>query len=561
MSNFASLKDDYKPSISKDMKYLITSMAWLLLTVCAQANEKFCIAEDLELLDQTVELKATYDQAKQREITRYKLSEGNYISAIDRYTYQELLYQEYQKWNPDSAIIHAQACKKLAADNGWVDLYKKACIHEAYVHVICGELLEASMLIKDMGTIREMSKENQLQMAILMLEFDLRSKIKNFENKLTKSCLHTWNTYSPYLPKSNWRYNYYKSMVARRGSIAELSAQLNHCKQPSFEAAAIAVAISQLYYHKKDYNSYIHYLIISAINDIKCGNHEASSLVYLINSPHVNLCPNQAFRYAMLCTENVKTFKDQGRSFDVVNAYAKITQSYQDSWQRRTNTLYCIIILLAGAIVAIGFLLRNISKRNKQKGMLLQKLEASNISLEDMIAKEKQAQEALQESNRLLHNEINYHNQNFFNVYHLVTKYITDVQDFKKMVFNLITAGKYDKARKELNANTSTEKYLKEFFEHFDQAFLLSHPDFVSKFNALLRPECRITPPSKNMLTPELRIYALVSIGITDSVSIAQFLHYSPQTVYNYRLKVRHSACIEEKNFADTVAKMYENVK
>ena len=58
-------------------------------------------------------------------------------------------------------------------------------------------------------------------------------------------------------------------------------------------------------------------------------------------------------------------------------------------------------------------------------------------------------------------------------------------------------------------------------------------------------------------LTPELRIYALVSMGITDSVSIAEFLHYSPQTIYNYRLRVRHNAIIPEKNFADAVAQMY----
>lgn len=46
-------------------------------------------------------------------------------------------------------------------------------------------------------------------------------------------------------------------------------------------------------------------------------------------------------------------------------------------------------------------------------------------------------------------------------------------------------------------------------------------------------------------------------MGITDSVSIAEFLHYSPQTIYNYRLRVRHNACIPEKNFADAVAQMY----
>ena len=239
-------------------------------------------------------------------------------------------------------------------------------------------------------------------------------------------------------------------------------------------------------------------------------------------------------------------------------AHAKITQSYQDSWQRRTYILYCIIGLLIGAILAIWCLLAKISKRDKQKECLLKKLETTNASLQQMIDKEKKAQEMLEKSNHLLQQEISSHNQNFFNTYNLITQYISDEQNYRKLLFNLITAGKYDKARRELNSNSNMEKYLKGFFELFDRAFLLSHPDFVNRFNALLRPKCRITPPAQNMLTPELRIYALVSIGVTDSVSIAQFLHYSPQTVYNYRLKIRHCSCIGERNFADTVAKMYE---
>lgn len=74
----------------------------------------------------------------------------------------------------------------------------------------------------------------------------------------------------------------------------------------------------------------------------------------------------------------------------------------------------------------------------------------------------------------------------------------------------------------------------------------------------MLRPEkrARFLPPPTG-LSPELRIYALVSLGITDSVSIAEFLHYSPQTIYNYHLRVRHCACIPEKDFAATVAAMY----
>ena len=140
-----------------------------------------------------------------------------------------------------------------------------------------------------------------------------------------------------------------------------------------------------------------------------------------------------------------------------------------------------------------------------------------------------------------------------------MTRYIADVQAFKKSLFNLITSGKIDRARKELKSQTVAESYLQNFFEHFDKAFLSSHPDFVTRFNKLLRPECAIVPPAADRLTPELRIYALVSMGITDSVSIADFLHYSTQTIYNYRLRVRHCACIPEKDFADTVARMYSD--
>ena len=48
-------------------------------------------------------------------------------------------------------------------------------------------------------------------------------------------------------------------------------------------------------------------------------------------------------------------------------------------------------------------------------------------------------------------------------------------------------------------------------------------------------------------------------MGISDTSRIAEFLQYSPQTIYNYRLRVRHSACINEKDFAPTVARFYSH--
>ncbi len=538
------------------MRNLITVIA-LLLSLGMQGAVNFCIEEDLQQLDRIVEQKPKYDQIKQKEIARSKLAEGNSITDMDKYNFHESLYQQYLKWNPDSAVAHARRCQEIASANNLPQLHTKAVIHEAYAKVLCGELLDATRLIQVIGPIESLDKDNQTPMAVLMLEFYLRKEMTGISNQVTPKCLDCWNKYSVYLPQNHWRYQYYKVMLPQEGDTKMLMGILNRCKQPSYEAAAIAAAIARLYACQQDYDSFHHYLIVSAINDIECANHEAQSLVYLINSPYITLDPNRAYNYAAVCADNVKFFNDQGRSLNVVKAYTKITKAYQEGWLHRTYILYAIIALLAIAFIAIIYLLRKVSRKGKQQERLLRKLEESNAKLEDMIVQRKKAQEELQKINALLQKEISYHNQNFFNVYLLISQYITDVKEFKKKVYNLITAGKADNARRELHANTQTDKYLKNFFEHFDKAFLLSHPDFVERFNALLRPEAQITLEYEDTLTPELRIYALVSIGITDSVSIAKFLHYSTQTVYNYRLKVRHASCIPEKDFAEAVASMY----
>ncbi len=541
------------------MRPIITYTILLIAMLLPSAGHcQICIEEDLRKLDVAVEQCRKYEQAKQKEIARSQMAEGNCVTPMEQYNFHESLYQQYLKWNPDSAVNHARRCLEIATVNDLPQLRTKAVIHEAYAKVMCGELLDATRLIQAIDPIEKLDKENQTPMAILMMEYHLRTNMKDVTNLVTRKSKSSWDQYSVYLPKDHWRYHFYQVMLTQKGNTKMLIGMLNRSKQPSYEAACIAAAIARLYVCRQDYDSFHHYLILSAINDIECANHEAQSLVHLINSPYITLSPNRAYNYAAVCADNVKFFNDQGRSLNVVRAYTKITKAYRDGWLHRTYVLYAIIALLALAIVAIVYLLRKVSKKRKEQEQLLSQLAESNSQLEDMIAQRKEAQEELQKSNALLQREISYHNQNFFNVYLLISKYITDVKEFKKKVYNLITAGKADNARRELHSNTQTDKYLKNFFEHFDKAFLLSHPDFVERFNALLRPEARITLEQEDALSPELRIYALVSIGITDSVSIAKFLHYSTQTVYNYRLKVRHASCIPEKDFAETVAHMYD---
>ena len=93
------------------------------------------------------------------------------------------------------------------------------------------------------------------------------------------------------------------------------------------------------------------------------------------------------------------------------------------------------------------------------------------------------------------------------------------------------------------------EKELEELYENFDSVFLNLFPTFVDDFNALLDPETQIHPKDENRLTTEIRIFALIRLGIEDSSKIAEFLHYSVNTIYNYRARIKNGAINNRESF------------
>lgn len=545
------------------MKPLFIFILSFLISVASKAQKtEFNIEEDLLRLDSVVTNSANYDKQKLQDINNIKLSMGGFVTPTERYNFYKRLYDEYMKFDSDSAKHYASMCQKVASRANMHNYEVASILDRAYIFITCGELIDAQRILNTISTpIDGLPEDIRMKYAITMLEYQLRLDIKSFwENKNVdkEASLAVWNKYSQYLPDDMWQKHYYESSLTENDVLKKLQADLANTQRPSIKAAMLYVSIARQYKNRgADDKLYLHYLILSAINDVKCSNREASSLIFIVNSPQVCAGTERAFNYAMLCTENAKSYKDVGRSFDIVKAHAKITRAYQKRLEY--NIMLCIgcMVLLVAAILAVVLLYRNVVKKRRAQAELLKQIETTNASLAESVKKEQQALDKLKHSNTLLRDEIAYHNSNFINVYQLVTKYIADVQAFKKSVFNLITSGKIDKARNELKSQTNAENYLQNFFVHFDKAFLASHPDFVQRFNQLLKPECAIVPPADDRLTPELRIYALVSMGITDSVSIAEFLHYSPQTIYNYRLRVRHNAIIPEKNFADVVAQMY----
>lgn len=121
-------------------------------------------------------------------------------------------------------------------------------------------------------------------------------------------------------------------------------------------------------------------------------------------------------------------------------------------------------------------------------------------------------------------------------------EYIDKLDNYRKQLGKLCNSGKEEELKKVLKSTAVIDEELKEFYNQFDKTFLSLFPTFVEDFNSLLMPEEVIIPKKKGCLNTELRIFALIRLGITDSDKIAKFLRYSLTTIYNYRTKVRNKA-------------------
>jgi hypothetical protein len=102
-------------------------------------------------------------------------------------------------------------------------------------------------------------------------------------------------------------------------------------------------------------------------------------------------------------------------------------------------------------------------------------------------------------------------------------------------------------------SNEIINSEIKIFNKNFDEAFLHIYPDFVDKLNLLLETDSRVKyNPNSKELSTEIRIFALIRLGITSSSQISKILRYSVNTIYNYRVKVKNTA-IDRESFESNI--------
>ena len=82
------------------------------------------------------------------------------------------------------------------------------------------------------------------------------------------------------------------------------------------------------------------------------------------------------------------------------------------------------------------------------------------------------------------------------------------------------------------------------FFEYIGNVLTYCRSSLVKQPGYLLDIQ-----PNRIAFKSHIELYALIRLGITDSVKIAQFLRYSVTTIYNYRTKARNKAACNRDEF------------
>lgn len=529
-------------------------------------------------LDSILETPDIWDGMKLHRIEEIQRRKTKAATTEEDYRLNKELYNEYSVYDADSAMTYVN--RNLDIASKWGDSAKKIewNINKSFLLSVTGLLREANDIVEaiDTNMIPEDLKGKYFNQSAY-----LYSHYGQYQgsNRLTSTDYYVrshayQDSAFRHTPKDDPLYLWHKSWAhensegeVRDGVKMELIAAIDSSAMETREDAMKAYALSRIYKLEGDRENRLKYLIKSAICDIKISNKDIASLEEIGKMMLEDDNIDRAYTYIDFCQKKAQEFHNRVRALSLAAAEKTIRDKYsaRDTDQRRKlqEALWVLIALSAVLVFAVILIIqknkwlvdsrKKLESLNHQLGMNVAELtslreaqEQANQRLKEMNAELSVVNDRLEESNIIKEEYVG-------QMFSICSDYINKLDSFRKEVIRKLKSGQSDSLQKTVTSTTMVQSELKEFYRLFDSIFLNIFPDFVSDFNELLRPEERIVLNDGELLNTPLRIYALVRLGINDSVKIAALLHCSSQTVYNNRLRIRNKANIPKETFAETV--------
>ena len=296
------------------------------------------------------------------------------------------------------------------------------------------------------------------------------------------------------------------------------------------------------------------WLIRSAIADCMCATNDYASLNEISRILFERGDIDRAFKYsADHCMADALAYNGRLRSWQISKFFPEIERAYQDKHSRQTRHMAAAMAVAVGLMIILLLLLLLIFKRQQILESMRTKLQESYMQIDE------RNRDLVSINNRLVAlnsqmQEADKVKQEYITLFlGILSENISKTRQYRHHVLKSIRQGNTKALVEEIELLPSIDDDIMEFYKMFDETFVNLYPDFVDKFNELLVDGAAIVPKGDDILTPELRIFALIKLGITDSSKIASLLHYSANTIYNYRAKIKNKARGSRNEFETAV--------
>ena len=548
------------------MKRLLTIILLLLpIVLCAQQVD---IESRYKQIDEAIAESPRYVAQREAKITAAR---NAYEQTNGQQKYEESyrLYELYRPFVSDSAIYFLRQCITLAEELGdhnssvrCRSLLAIRCsntgLYDEALNILDSINLGSGLDKLVLGTYYEAYNNVYGELSYYTRLDDMRQLYQRKEQ-------HYKQLMFEYLPATS------ESCFLRREQAAQAEGKLKEAMaindewMKTVEPGSHPYALVALYRYieyklQGDTTQMMYWLTESVLADIRNAAMDQGSMWELANELMLSDDVDRASRYISYTSDCANRYGSRQRNWQIAPLLTHIANEYKSQSERTTSQLWgTLIVISILALLLLGALFF-VHRRNTQLHAARNDLKTSNDELASanrLLATQKDELSQLNSQLSTLNSQLSESNrvkeEYIGRFMSLCAQYIDKLDNYRKMVNKKMKNKELDELFQISKSTELKEKELEELYENFDTVFLHLFPNFIDDFNALLQPEMQIHPKEENRLTTDIRIFALIRLGFEDSSKIAEFLHYSVNTIYNYRARIKNGALGNREQFENRV--------
>lgn len=562
------------------MHWLLLLMGIILLTGCLQPTDKQIALEQNEALlcqlDSMIARRDSFILEKEQHILEIKLKLAQANKEEEQHECLHKLYWNYRVYDADSAMKYTLQNLSLAQRYRQEEWEAEAMLDLGFIYTAGGLLDQASKVMKQLQR-KELSRAMKSRYYGQMRT--LCSRMQLYAHGDAKLQTHYGNLYACYSDSilmvatpDEPRLLYSKVWKAqdnpeeRKLVIREMEEKEKQLSADSRNYSILTYNLASLYEKEGEMVLWLRYMILSGMADVRAVNRDIGSLHAVASYLYDHGDLERAYTYCTYLQQIGTAYKSRVRLLHLAELQNRIQQSYiqRDHEQAAELKQMLLMISLMSAVLAVTlfFLYRQTRKRREINRLLHitnGQLRESNHKLNESNQKLNETNEMLNETNLKLKEvngelmEANGLKEEYIGqVFKLCSTYLRKMEEQRKKLNRKMKAGQIEELRQILENSMTDSQEMKAFYEIFDAIILNLYPHFVEEINSLLRKEEHIEV-KEGRLNTELRIQALIRLGVTDSEKIAEFLHCSVQTVYNNRSMTVAKAMTGKEEFLQAV--------